>query len=77
MAGALSLEFVMHRPSAGVPISDRYAMLLSIIGGWLWNLTGMPIPKLRAGRAVRHRHCRLGVGGEECAAMRCETGRVV
>ena len=33
--------------------------------------------ELCAGRAVRHRHCRLGVDGEECAAITRETGRVL
>jgi hypothetical protein len=68
----------VHRTFAGMfATSDSCTMLLSVVGGWLWNLTAMPIAKLRAGRALRHRHCRLGIDGEECAAMTAGTGRVL
>ncbi|HTC02409.1 MAG TPA: hypothetical protein VK749_03325 [Xanthobacteraceae bacterium] len=68
----------VHRTLAGMfATSDSCTMPLSVVGGWLWNLTAMLIAKLRAGRAVRHRHCRLGIDGEECAAMTAGTGRVL
>jgi MFS transporter, CP family, cyanate transporter len=31
------------RSSAGMFISYGCAMLLSIVGGWLWDLTGWPV----------------------------------
>jgi hypothetical protein len=34
----------VHRTSAGIfTNSDGCAMLLSVVGGWLWDLTAMPV----------------------------------
>jgi hypothetical protein len=34
----------VHRTSAGIfTTSDGCAMPLSIVGGWLWDLTAMPV----------------------------------
>ena len=42
MTGAPILD-LSCRSSAGMFISDSCAMLPSIVGGWLWDLTAMPI----------------------------------
>ena len=40
----LSAPDDVHRTSAGMfTISYSCAMLLSIVGGWLWDLTNMPV----------------------------------
>ena len=42
MTGAPILD-LSCRSSAGMFISDSCAMLPSIVGGWLWDLTGRPV----------------------------------
>ena len=44
LPSVLSAPDDVHRTSAGMfTISYSCAMLLSIVGGWLWDLTGMPV----------------------------------
>ena len=72
----LSAPDDVHRTSAGmftISYSSPWCCRSSAAGCGISPLCRW---RASAGRAVRHRHCRLGVDGEECAAMTGETGRV-
>ena len=56
LPSVLSAPDDVHRTSAGMfTISYSVAMVLSVLGGWLWDLTHSPIAGLGAGRRLRHR----------------------
>jgi hypothetical protein len=50
MAAIPNSPFIVHRTLVGIfTNSDGCAMLLSVVGGWLWDLTAMPVASFAPG----------------------------